>query len=196
MGWETTTSKFIITITSCTEIAGQKLTVISTKVGAASQFYLQRRWTNTWTLEIKINLEVRQKGNERGSKKKETKKEATIKIKKGTKRQKNKQRFRYFCISLYIQYSMRVIFTFAPGIKQDADFVVILVSKHWFLVIGHFCLHEYFILTNKSLSRRHNSQMKSFSTYLLYFHSPRDGVEDLMYSDSDNGALAFLRTTT
>ena len=69
---------------------------------------------------------MRQKGNERGSKKKETKKEATIKIKKGTKRQKNKQRFRYFCIS----FSMRVIFTFAPGIKQDADFVVILVSKH------------------------------------------------------------------
>lgn len=86
MGWETTTSKFIITITSCNEIAEQKLTVISTKVGAASQFYLQRRWTNTWTLEIKINLEVRQKEKERGSKKKETKKEAKIKIKKGKKR--------------------------------------------------------------------------------------------------------------
>lgn len=194
MGWETTTSKFIITITSCTEIAEQKLTVISTKVGAASQFYLQRRWTNTWTLEIKINLEVRQKEKERGSKKKETKKEAKIKIKKEQKDKKINKDFGTFVF--HFTFSMRVIFTFAPGIKQDADFVVIFVSKHWFLVIGHFCLHEYFILTNKSLSRRHNSQMKSFSTDLLYFHSPRDRVEDLMYSDSDNGALAFLRTTT
>lgn len=30
----------------------------------------------------------------------------------------------------HFTFSMRVIFTFAPGIKQDADFVVIFVSKH------------------------------------------------------------------
>lgn len=71
---------------------------------------------------------MRQKEKERGSKKKETKKEAKIKIKKEQKDKKINKDFGTFVF--HFTFSMRVIFTFAPGIKQDADFVVIFVSKH------------------------------------------------------------------
>ena len=96
-----------------------------------------------------------------------------------------------------VTFICRKYLTFAPGIKQHADCVVVFISKHYFFscCIRHLGFHEYFVLSNQSFGRRHDHQMHGVTADLLNLHSPFSRGQGVTEEDSYNGTLAFLRTT-